>query len=180
MTVTSLAGEFGATPEQFEASCRLIRSLGADILAGSTVVLADDRPGTIDLLEHHDVRLAVENHPQVPTPEAMGALIGDGAGGRIGTAVDTGWYATIERDPAEAILALGPHIMIVHLKDIKAAGAHDTCRFGAGIVPIEACVRALQEAGYTGPISVEHEPEDYDPTEECKESLEMLRQWLAS
>jgi sugar phosphate isomerase/epimerase len=38
----------------------------------------------------------------------------------------------------------------------------------------------LQEIGYSGPITVEHEPEYYDPTREIAESLRMLKGWLGS
>ena len=61
---------------------------------------------------------------------------------------------------------------------VRAPGSHETCRYGQGIVPIQACVEALQQLGYQGAISVEHEPEDFDPTEDCKANLALLRQWL--
>jgi sugar phosphate isomerase/epimerase len=110
----------------------------------------------------------------------MLAAIGDGGGGRIGTAVDTGWYGTTGCDPVVAIERLAPHIMAVHLKDVRAAGEHETCRFGQGIVPVEACVRALQRTGYTGPIAIEDEPEMYDPTPDIEADLQMLRGWLTA
>jgi L-ribulose-5-phosphate 3-epimerase len=56
---------------------------------------------------------------------------------------------------------------------------HETCRWGDGIVPIESCVRALQRLGYTGALAVEHEPETYDPSEDCRAMLAELRGWLA-
>jgi hypothetical protein len=56
-----------------------------------------------------------------------------------------------------------------------AAGGHVTCRFGKGVVPIQKCVETLQRLGYTGAISVEHEPEHFDPTEDCKATLRLLR-----
>jgi sugar phosphate isomerase/epimerase len=48
-------------------------------------------------------------------------------------------------DSVAAIHELYPHILTMHLKDVLAAGAHDTCRFGKGVVPIEACVRLLAQ-----------------------------------
>jgi hypothetical protein len=45
-------------------------------------------------------------------------------------------------------------------------------------VPIERCVRVLQELGYSGTISVEHEPDYSDPTEDCAANLRMLKGWL--
>ena len=67
------------------------------------------------------------------------------------------------------------YVFHVHLKDVRAPGSHETCRYGQGIVPIRACVEALQKLGYQGAISVEHEPEDFDPTDDCKANLATLR-----
>ena len=55
---------------------------------------------------------------------------------------------------------------------------HDTTAWGGGIVDIEACVRALDRVGYGGAYTVEHEPEDHDPSEECRAMREQLEGWL--
>ncbi len=164
LAVASLGGYFGSTPEEFAATCRIAGAVGTTILGGSTSLLTKDRAATVALLEEHDLELAIENHPE-KTPEELLAKIGDGAGGRIGAAVDTGWYGTQGYDAARALERLRDHLLHVHLKDVRAAGAHDTCRYGQGVVPIEACVRALRAIGYGGAISVEHEPEAFDPTD---------------
>jgi sugar phosphate isomerase/epimerase len=52
---------------------------------------------------------------------------------------------------------------------------HETCRLGAGVVPVAGIVGALLGAGYGGDFAVEHEPEDFDPTEDCRASLVFLR-----
>ena len=178
LPVLSLAGGFGATPQEFEAACRLAAALGAGILAGSTPLLAKDRAAVVAILKQYDVKLGIENHPGEKTPADVLRQIGDGGDGRLGTAVDTGWWGTQGYDAARAIEELGEHILCVHLKDVLAAGAHDTCRYGQGVVPIEGCVRTLQRMGYRGSYGVEHEPEHYDPTEDCRAMLQMLRGWL--
>ncbi len=149
------------------------------ILGGSTAAIDRGREGAVALLQHYDLRLALENHPQIPTPEAMLTHIGDGGTGRVGTAIDTGWYATMECGSVEAIDLLAPHVMHVHLKDIRAPRAHETCRFGEGIVPLEASVAALQRLGYRGPIAIEDEPEMHDLSETWVADLQMLRRRLA-
>jgi sugar phosphate isomerase/epimerase len=40
-------------------------------------------------------------------------------------------------------------------------------------------VEALRRSGYAGPISVEHEPENFDPSEDVRTNREMLDAWLA-
>ncbi|HWQ13442.1 MAG TPA: sugar phosphate isomerase/epimerase family protein [Roseiflexaceae bacterium] len=180
LAVTSLAGGFGATREELTAACRLAIALGTNVLGGSAPLLRTDRDAAVGILREHGVRLAIENHPAERTPADILAQIGDGAGGTIGTALDTGWWGTQGYDAVRAIEELRNHIVTVHLKDVLAAGAHDTCLYGRGVVPVERCVRALQGIGYTGPIGIEHEPFGYDPSEECAQMLRMVRGWLAS
>jgi sugar phosphate isomerase/epimerase len=176
--VNSLAGGFGGTLADFAAACRLAVALGAPILGGSTPLLASDRAGLLDLLAEYNLVLGYENHPE-KTPAEVLAKIGGVVPDRIGVTVDTGWFATQGYDAAQAIVELGSAVVYVHLKDVLAVGAHDTCRYGQGIVPIDGCVRALQHIGYRGGISVEHEPEHSDPTNDVRASLSYLQSLLA-
>ncbi|GCE11865.1 sugar phosphate isomerase/epimerase family protein [Tengunoibacter tsumagoiensis] len=179
ISITSLAGSFGSSPDEFEATCRIAQALGTRILGGSTALLASNRKELVRLLHKYNVLLAIENHPEKNAADML-ALIGDGGQGTIGTAVDTGWYGTNGYDAARAIEELGEKVFHVHLKDVLAAGAHDTCRYGRGIVNIPACLTALQQIGYQGDYSVEHEPETFDPTEDCIAMRTMLTDWLTA
>jgi L-ribulose-5-phosphate 3-epimerase len=177
LRVVSLAGGFGGTVAEFETACRMAVALGRPILGGSTGAWGKDRDGVMRALQDHDLRLGFENHPE-KTPDEVLALIGD-AGPRVGATVDTGWFGTQGFDASRAIGRLGDRVLHVHLKDVREVGVHRTCRYGDGIVPIEGCVRALERMGYRGAISIEHEPEDYDPTPEIVANAAMLRGWLA-
>jgi sugar phosphate isomerase/epimerase len=103
--------------------------------------------------------------------------IGD-APDRVGTTVDTGWWASQGVPADEAIRALDGRVLHVHLKDIADGGGHRSCRFGEGIVPLEASVEALTRIGYRGGISVEHTPLDDDPSEAVGHDLRLLDGWL--
>ena len=92
--------------------------------------------------------------------------------------LDTGWIGTQGADIIETTRKLLPRIKYVHLKDVREVGQHNTCKFGDGIVELQACINFLEANGYTGGYSVEHEPHDYDPTEEIVESAAMLRDWI--
>lgn len=179
LKVVSLAGYFGTTAEEFERSCKLAKALNVPVLGGGTQLRLTDRPRLVALLKEYGLKFGYENHPE-KTPREILAAIGDGGEGTIGTAVDTGWFGTQSYDAVRALEELGvQHIFHVHLKDVLAAGGHDTCRYGQGVVPIEGCVRALKKMGYTGAISIEHEPYLFDPTEDVKASLALLKGWLA-
>jgi L-ribulose-5-phosphate 3-epimerase len=177
LRVASYAGGFGATEEELTRACRVARGIDTRILGGSTQLLAADRAKVIDTLESHDLVLAIENHPE-KSPAEIIDQVGDSAGGRIGTAVDTGWWATQGFDPARAIRELAGCVLYLHLKDVRAAGGHDTCRYGDGVVPLRDCVQAADEVGYDGVISVEHEPETYDPRDDCVAGRLLLEGWL--
>jgi sugar phosphate isomerase/epimerase len=177
LRVVSLAGWFGGTAAEFEKTCRIAVALGRPVLGGSTGAWRDEREAVLRALERHDLRLAFENHPE-KTPEELLARMAV-SDERIGAAVDTGWFGTQGYDAARAIERLADRVMHVHLKDVREVGKHDTCRFGDGVVPIEGCVRALERIGYRGALSIEHEPEDYDPTAEIVENATMVRGWLS-
>lgn len=177
LSVASLAGGFGDTAAAFEASCRLAQELGAPVLGGSSELLYSGRNALLALLHDYDLIFGLENHPE-KTPDEIRAKLG-GADDRLGVALDTGWFGTYGYDAARAVAELGDVLVHLHLKDVRAVGAHETCRYGAGVVPVEACVAELKRLGYAGGISVEHEPEFSDPTEDCRVSLELLKGWLA-
>ena len=100
--------------------------------------------------------------------------------GAFGATVDSGWWATQGYDAARAIEELGPHVLHVHLKDVLAEREpHETCRFGGGSVDVRECVRALERIGYDGAISIEHEPERFDPSDDLRAMRADLEEWLA-
>jgi sugar phosphate isomerase/epimerase len=162
-------------PSNVERACELARGIGTSIIgagfSGEPEVLAP-------VLREHDVRLAVENHPE-KTPGEVRSMIERG-GGTFGTTVDTGWWGTQGYDPPRAIAELGEHVLHVHLKDVRAVGEpHDTCVWGEGVVDIEACVTELRRSAYDGALTIEHEPEDHDPSEEIVQLRSRLEAWLA-
>jgi sugar phosphate isomerase/epimerase len=177
LPVYSIGGWLGSTPGEFARTCAIATALGAPVLGGDTSMLRKDRAFVVATLKETGLRLGIENHPEKSVGELL-EKIGDGGEGTIGATVDTGWFGTQGVDAAEALRELAPQLLLVHLKDVRAVGAHDTCRYGAGVVPIERCVRVLQEIGYGGTNAVDHEPELFDPTEDLKASLALLKGWL--
>jgi sugar phosphate isomerase/epimerase len=162
-------------PSNVERSSEIARGLGTSVIGGG---FSGEVEELVPILRRHGVVLAVENHPE-KTPAEVLEKIGRGEG-TLAATVDTGWWGTQGYDAAQAIRELAGDVAHVHLKDVRAVGEpHDTCRWGEGVVDIEACVRVLRELGYAGALAVEHEPEDHDPGEECRamrvELEEMLR-----
>lgn len=177
LKVVSLAGWFGSTEDEFERTCKLAAAFGQPVLGGSTSVLQKDRPTVIRLLKAYDLLLGLENHPEKSAAE-LREKIGDGDG-VIGACIDTGWFGTQGYDAAQSLEELQDVLFLVHLKDVLAEGEHETCGFGQGIVGIEKCVKTLRDIGYDGVISLEHEPEMYDPTDDVIAGKKMVEAWLS-
>jgi sugar phosphate isomerase/epimerase len=78
--------------------------------------------------------------------------------------------------PAETIRALGPAIVMVHVKDTKDGGQ---AMLGEGTVDWGACRAALREIGYDGWFVLET-PAGDDPLASARRQLEFTRRWLAS
>jgi len=173
LSVTTYATWVG--PSNIDRACELTVALGASIIGAG---FSGDPQELAPALARHGVRLGVENHPEKTPAEVLAKIA---AGGEMfGATVDTGWWGTQGYDAARAIEELGEHVLHVHLKDVLALDEpHETCRWGEGIVPIEECIRALQRLGYTGAVTVEHEPETFDPTEDVRVMREQLEGWLA-
>ena len=161
-------------PGTVERSCELARAVGTEVIGGGR---SGHAAALAPVLRERGITLAIENHPE-QTPAEVLASIEEGDGTMAAT-VDTGWWATQGYDPAQAIEELGAHVRHVHLKDVLHVGEpHETCPWGEGIVDVEACLRALERIGYTGALTVEHEPEDRDPSEEIRSMREQLEEWL--
>ena len=161
-------------PGNVERACELALAVGTSVIGGG---FSGEAQALAPVLRAHGVTLAIENHPE-RTPAEVLAKVDAGAGTMAAT-VDTGWWGTQGYDAAQAIRDLGGHVAHVHLKDVLREGEpHETCLWGDGIVDVEACVRTLRELSYAGAYSVEHEPENHDPSDEIHSMREQLEGWL--
>jgi sugar phosphate isomerase/epimerase len=77
----------------------------------------------------------------------------------MGATADTGHFASCGYDPVDAIRKLGPHLRMVHLKDIKAKGGEVNVLLGSGIARIPEVMQELHRQNFRGLIAVEYEKE---------------------
>jgi sugar phosphate isomerase/epimerase len=173
--VVAFAGGIGSTVADVEAACRLANDLDVDLIAGLGGIVHTDREAAARVLDSYGVRFGLENHPE-RTPADVLAAIGDESS--LGAAVDTGWWATQGYDPVDAIRELSDRLFHVHLKDVEEPGTHISCMHGEGCARIADCVDALVELGYSGALTIEHEPFDRDPTAECARMLRLITEQL--
>lgn len=172
LRVWAYTGYFGTSLEQFLQSCRIAKGLGASVMAGFSPAAVT--PEGVRALRDAGLRLGYENHSEKSADEVV-EVIGEADTDVLGVTVDTGWFTTQGADPVAVIRELGPRVFAVHLKDIRSAGGHETCPYGQGVVEIRGCVAALREAGYSGPLSMEHFPDRGDPRPGIAASVEYLK-----
>jgi L-ribulose-5-phosphate 3-epimerase len=182
LAITSYAGGFEVKgPAEVERVFKFMKQLGAPIFAGG---IRGPGPGELcpivnDVCVKYNVRWGFENHPEKGVGEIM-EKIDRGRHERVGVALDTGWCGTqgfAALDAVKRIREAGK-LFILHLKDVKEAGRHDTCALGEGIVPCEKVVRYLVESKWAGTICIEHEPFDRDPMPEVVRSYQRVVEWL--
>ena len=160
-------------PGNVRRSCELALAMGTSTIGGG---FSGDAAALAPVLRDHGVTLAIENHPEKTPAEVLAKI--EAADGTMAATVDTGWWATQRYDPVRAIEELGEHVAHVHLKDVVREGEpHDTCAWGDGIVDVEACVRVLERLGYRGALTIEHEPDDHDPSDEIRVMRRQLEEW---
>jgi inosose dehydratase len=59
----------------------------------------------------------------------------------------------------DAVRKLAPHLKMVHLKDVQAAGGEVNVLLGRGIAKIPEVMKELRKAGYKGLVAIEYEHE---------------------
>ncbi len=140
--------------------------------------LRDLRPdAATELCRASGVSFNLENHPEKSVEEILKPI--GGGNEWLGVCVDTGWLGTQGVAAPEAILKLDFLVRHVHVKDVRRAGGHETCRLGDGIVNIPGVLQALKRIQYKGWYSWEDEPEDRNPLDLARWTLSYLQQQLS-
>ena len=152
----------------FETQVRLVREAGATV--ARTVLLggrryevfktqsefrqfqdqASQRLRWIDpILRRHQLRIAVENHKDLTTPELV-ELIRKVDSEWIGVLVDTGNNLALLEEPQSVVESLAPFAWSVHLKDMAVQPCSEgfllsEVPLGTGVLDLKAMVATLQK-----------------------------------
>lgn len=175
--IASLAGGLYGTLDEMEKTFRLAGWIGSPLLGMWCSALPDKIQALSAMLEQHNLRLAFENHPKETSPAIVLEKTGHGKYPRIGCCFDTGWWGTHDYPVLRALEELSGGLMHVHLKNVKRPGTHDAARWDEGCLDLKPVVARLKQGGYPGWISLEYEPFDHDPTEECCRFREVVEAW---
>ncbi|MCZ6834310.1 MAG: sugar phosphate isomerase/epimerase [Planctomycetota bacterium] len=150
----------------------------------------------LDVFQEHGVKFALEVHPSEIAYDlftAQRALEAIGHHPSFGFNFDPSHLLWQGIDPARFIDRFADRIFHVHMKDVSVRldgergilGSHlsfgdhnrgwDFRSVGRGDVEFEEIIRALNRAGYTGPLSVEWEDAEMDRDFGAKEACEYVR-----
>ena len=172
--------DHGLTPVAYAGGLRLetlriCQWLGIPHVDGG---LRDNTPEKATALcREQGVRFNIENHPEKGAGEIL-AKIG-GGNEWLGVCIDMGWLGTQGVSGPAVIKACAPFVRHTHVKDVKAAGKHETCFLGEGTADVAGCIAALREVKYAGWYSWEDEPEDRDPFDSAVRNREWIEKQLA-
>ena len=147
---------------------------------GVNCVTADVAPAVMDdvekLAQEFSVRVALHNHGPASRYDKVNDLLHalEGRGPLLGACLDTGHAIRSGESAAEAVRALGPRLMELHLKDWVRGGEEQ--KLGEGGLDLRELVAALDEIGFNGWIVLECELNPHDPAPCLRECAATWRQ----
>lgn len=146
---------------------------------GVECLTADPAPDAFDsldeLCDEFQIKIAIHNHgPGARYDKVADTLEAvDGRHPLIGACVDTGHAIRSGEKPHEVILALGPRVHSLHLKDWVHGGEEQ--RLGEGDLDLIRVADALKQIGFSGPIVFEYELDETGPVPGMKVGLDNWR-----
>ena len=142
---------------------------------------------SVKIASDEGVVLALENHIDYTSAEIYEILerVGSEA---LKVNFDTGNTLRMMENPVEAARRLGRYTVATHTKDVDACRhvAPEEWYFfssvpvGAGLIDMRGVVKALQESGYTGALTVEsdHHKDNQDEDQLVEKSINYLKNLL--
>jgi len=143
--------------------------------------------------ENHGVTLALENHGLMAGRSSQVRRVIEAVGSpALRANIDTGNFLLVNQNPTEAAQELAALAALVHLKDFRRARPDETAHVykaldgapftgavvGQGEVDLAAIIKILDNAGYTGWLSLEYEGGDDPLTVGVPQSLQAAQKLL--
>lgn len=155
--------------------------------AGMPMMVIGPTAATLPIIERYvkqyDIKVAVHNHgpedKHFPAPKDIMAAIKN-MDPRVGMCIDVGHTARTGDDVVESILAAGPRLLDLHIKDLADMKVSNSqCDVGEGKMPIPAIFRALKKINYAGVVHLEYEINAENPLPGMQKSFAYMRGVLA-
>jgi D-psicose/D-tagatose/L-ribulose 3-epimerase len=169
--------------------CRAALDHAADLGVDTTYVVPGEDPAALpyfsqtlpqvaDFAAEHSIRVGVEHFPSKALPTAAGTLeyLADLGHPNLYLLLDTGHLQMSKEDPATVIATAGDRLGYVHLDDNDGEGDLHWSLLD-GVLTEEALgaiFTALGPSPYTGPVSLELNPNLPDPATALKASRDLV------
>lgn len=187
--------KFGVDEALFYGA-KIVRVFAGDLGEGisyddALVYIIDGLTQASEYAKGQGVQLALENHGKLAGRadqvkyilESIKEKVGPNI---IGANVDTGNFLLVDQDSSQAVDELAKYTFMVHFKDFKevAEGAlyyslnnngYIGTVIGEGDVDLVSCLKALKQAGFSGPLNLEYEGLE-DPMTAVPKSLQNTRE----
>lgn len=126
--------------------------------------------------ERLGVDVLVEPEPDllVETTDQYLDLDGRLDSGAVGCNFDAGHLFCVGEDPAEAVGRLAGHTPHYHVEDIPADRTHEHTQLGDGAMDVDGFLRAVEDAGYDGFVTVELYPYQETAAETARDAYAFL------
>jgi len=160
-----------------EAAVRFAKILGSHNVTGDatgSILSRIDRRFTQEQLTFgiHNHYFKGQKFAYESPEEVLSAL--EGLSKTVGATADVGHFASCGHDTVEALRKLGPHLKLVHLKDIQAVDGEVNVLLGKGISKIPEVMKELRRQRFAGLVAVEYEKEG-DVNEDMRRDMEFAR-----
>lgn len=128
------------------------------------------------LVKAYDIRIAIHNHgpedQRWRRPEWILEAVKN-LDPRIGSCADLGHFIRAGVNPVEALEMLDSRILGCHFKDFDKQGKDVVV--GTGQLDVVKTLRTLKKIGFKGPLSLEFEGDEENPTPKMLECLQVIR-----
>jgi sugar phosphate isomerase/epimerase len=130
----------------------------------------------IEHAEKEGVLLLIEPEPGllIESAEQFEELMKHINSPAVGLNFDIGHFYCVGDDPAATVPRLARYIRHFHLEDIAATRVHHHLIPGEGAIDFSATLRAIQNMGYTGWITIELYPYIDDPDSAARTALQRI------
>ncbi|MDX2022055.1 MAG: sugar phosphate isomerase/epimerase [Deltaproteobacteria bacterium] len=162
--------------------CSLIKATGeARGTRGGTAGIMNVLAQVLPAAQAAHVRIALENHFEnnIEFPEDFEAFFSALPHSSLGMCLDMAHFVASGVDPVPLIQRFGRKIFHVDVKDCDGPGRHHVTPYGKGLVPLQAMLQGLRDAGYQGFWVIEYARAAGDvPLAELAEGIHIARSYL--
>ena len=160
---------------------------GGQLAEGQTRVAAsqifyDELMPCLDVAEQLGVGLLIEPEPDllIERFDEYLEFVDRIDSPRVGLNFDVGHAYCVGEDPQDWIAKMAPHTVHYHLEDIPPSRIHQHMVPGQGAIDFPATLRAIQQTGYDGWLTVELYPYGVAPDNATREAREFLLRTMES